>query len=159
MEEILQETVAILNEILGVKPILYASFAVEKVLGRSFNAHDIDILVPSITPEQKDALIKEFAEHGFSYLDQYTGTFTKNGIDVELSDRDHWFKVCGFDPQGTYEISGLTFRYDLLSASNLLKLYNYLTSHFKRDPKKLGKDQVKIQSLQDALDHHTTQFR
>jgi len=159
MEEILQETVAILNEILGVKPVLYASFAVEKVLGRSFQAHDIDLLVPSFTPEQKKALIQEFAEHGFTYLDQYSATFTKNGIDVELSNHDYWFKVCSFDPDGLYEISGLTFRYDLLSASNLLKLYTYLVSNFKRDPKKLGKDKLKIQSLKDALDHHTTQFR
>ncbi len=159
MEEILQETVAILNEILGVKPVLYASFAVEKVLGRSFQAHDIDILVPPVTPQQKKALIQEFEEHGFSYLDQYVATFTKNGIDVELGDRDHWFKVCAFDPEGLYEISGLTFRYDLLSASNLLKLYTYLGTHFKRDPKKIGKDQLKVQSLKDALDHHTTQFR
>ncbi len=99
MENILQETVAILNEILGIKPILFASFATEKVLGRSYQAHDIDLLVRVPTKTQKEALIKEFAEHGFTYLDQYVSTFSKDGIDVELSDRDLWFKQCGFDTQ------------------------------------------------------------
>ncbi len=159
MEAILQETMAILNEILGVKPVLYASFAVEKVLGTSFQAHDIDVLIPTPTPEQKQALIKEFAEHGFAYLDQYVATFSKNGIDVELGDRDFWFNLCSFDPQGLYEISGLTFRYDLLSASNLLKLYTFLVNNPKREPKKVPKDLVKVQCLRDALEKHTTQFR
>jgi hypothetical protein len=159
MENILQETVAILNEILGIKPILFASFATEKVMGRSYHAHDIDLLIPVPTTTQKEALIQEFAEHGFSYLDQYVGTFTKDGIDVELSDRDVWFKFCGFETKSLYEISGATFSYDLMGAENLLRLYRFLLTYPKRDPKKFPKDRIKINDLCDALEHHTTNFR
>lgn len=159
MEAILQETVAILNEILSVKPILYASFAVEKVLGQSYQAHDIDLLIPKITPKQKKALKREFAEHGFSYLDQYEATFSRGGIDVELGNRELWFHLCEFDPKGLYEISGATYVYDLLSASNLLKLYTFLISNPQRDPKKVPKDHVKVKDIRYALDHGATNFR
>lgn len=159
MEAILEETIAILNEILGIKPVLYASFAVEKVLGQSYQAHDIDLLIPTLTPEKKHALIQEFGEHGFTYLDQYEATFSKDGIDVELGNRAFWFQLCGFDSQGVYEISGPTFRYDLLSASNLLKLYTYLLNNPKRDPNKRPKDHVKVRDLRYAIEHQTTNFR
>ncbi len=159
MENILQETVAILNEILGIKPILFASFATEKVMGKSYQAHDIDLLIPVPTKEQKEALIKEFAEHGFTYLDQYVGTFTKDGIDVELSNHDMWFHFCGFDNQSLYEITGPTFAYELMGASNLIKLYRFLLTYPHRDPKKFPKDRIKIKDLSDALDRHTTNFR
>jgi len=151
MDLVLNEAATILNKEFKVKPILYASYALEKVLGKSFDAHDIDLFLPRSILQQKNELIAEFKKNGFEYIETEVLTFKKHEIEIEFADKERWFPICGLKEKGIHLISSSQGQFFMLDADNLLHLYKYLSTLSNRSDDKRKKDLVKIKSLEDYL--------
>ena len=92
MKKTLFEVTQILNEKFQVIPLLYGSFALEEVLDKDYQAHDIDLLIPVEVLKNKIELIEAFVMNGFTYFNQEVLTFEKNGIEIEISNLEKWIK-------------------------------------------------------------------
>jgi len=151
MDLVLNEAAVVLNKEFKVKPILYASFALEKVLGKSFDAHDIDLFIPRVLFRQKNELIAEFKKNGFEYIETEVLTFKKHEIEIEFADKEKWFPICGLRENGIHLVSSSEGQYWMLDADNLLHLYKYLSTLSNRLEDKRKKDLLKIKGLEDYL--------
>jgi hypothetical protein len=142
LEKRLREAVKILNRSFQCIPILYGSYAVEKILRTQVDAHDIDLLIEPKILERKPELTGAFEEAGFEYLHDDPLAFGKAGIEIELADREKWFGLCGFSSEGLLIRKGFDFRYVLLDAGNLAKLYRFLIRDPLRLEPKKRKDEI-----------------
>lgn len=153
MDKCLRDTVKILNRSFQCIPVLFASFAVEKLLSQNVDAHDIDLLVEHRILERKPDITRAFEEAGFRFLHDDPLAFGKDGIEVELADRERWFRLCGFSPEGLLFREGNDFRYLLLNAENLSKLYHFLIHDPLRSETKKRKDEAKIILLEKFMEN------
>lgn len=151
MNQVLNEAVSILNSQFKIKPILYASFGLEKILEKSFNAHDIDLFIPRDLFNRKNELISCFTKNGFRYLQTEVLTFSKHEIEVEFADKETWFPVCGLKEDGIISVSNTKGQYGMLDASNLLRLYKHLSTLSNRSETKRKNDALKIKALEEYL--------
>jgi len=151
MDFVLNEAAMILNKEFQTKPILYASFALEKVLGKGFDAHDIDLFIPRDLLKKKNELISAFKKSGFDYIETEVLTFKKHEIEVEFADKEKWFPICGLKENGIHLRSSSQGQYFMLDADNLLHLYKHLSTLTNRSEDKRKKDLSKIKGLEDYL--------
>ncbi|MCX5774808.1 MAG: hypothetical protein NTV44_00275 [Firmicutes bacterium] len=151
MDGILNETAAILNHEFQITPILFASYGLEKITGISFDAHDVDIFVPKKLLINKQPLIASFKKNGFRYIEAEVMTFVKNEIEVELSEKEKWFRYCDLQETGMKQVETPKFKYQILDADNLLRLYRFLSLDSRRQESKRKKDRIKILVLEKFL--------
>jgi hypothetical protein len=151
MDQVLNEVAALLNKEYKIKPILYASYNLEKVLVKSFQAHDIDLFIPKELLNKKNQLISLFVKNGFQYVEAEVLTFSKQGTEIELADKEKWFSICELDVNGVTLISNPLCQYWMLNAENLLRLYKHLSISLNRPLVKLQKDYIKIKALESYL--------
>lgn len=152
MKKTLIEVAQILNEKFQVIPLLYGSFALEEVLDKDYQAHDIDLLIPKEVLKNKIELIEAFVMNGFTYFNQEVLTFEKNGIEIEISNLEEWIKNSNWDIEENTLIHQDKIQYQLLSARNLEKLYQFLISDKRRSKEKKQKDQEKLNDLKKFLE-------
>ncbi|PKK99227.1 MAG: hypothetical protein CVV57_03420 [Tenericutes bacterium HGW-Tenericutes-2] len=152
MKKTLMEVTKILNEKFQVIPLLYGSFALEEILKKDYQAHDIDLLIPIEVLKNKIDLIEAFVMNGFTYFNQEVLTFEKNGIEIEISNLEEWIKNSNWDIEENTLIHQDKIQYELLSAKNLEKLYQFLISDKRRSKEKKQKDQEKLNDLKKFLE-------
>ena len=152
MKKTLIEVAQILNEKFQVISLLYGSFALEEVLDKDYQAHDIDLLIPKEVLKNKIELIEAFVMNGFTYFNQEVLTFEKNGIEIEISNLEEWIKNSNWDIEENTLIHQDKIQYQLLSARNLEKLYQFLISDKRRSKEKKQKDQEKLNDLKKFLE-------
>jgi len=152
VKKTLIEVAQILNEKFQVIPLLYGSFALEEVLDKDYQAHDIDLLIPKEVLKNKIELIEAFVMNGFTYFNQEVLTFEKNGIEIEISNLEEWIKNSNWDIEENTLIHQDKIQYQLLSARNLEKLYQFLISDKRRSKEKKQKDQEKLNDLKKFLE-------
>lgn len=153
MIRILSESVSVLGSFSCV-PILYGSLAGEAVLRRSLQAHDVDLLIPSVLLARKPELDQAFQKAGFRLIAAPVPAYEKKGIQVELAEWDKWAVRCGWDSSGVFCPPG--FPCPVLDASNLARLYAILEADPERPEAKRRKDALKNALLRD---HLQIQFR
>jgi len=152
VKKTLIEATQILNEKFQVIPLLYGSFALEEVLDKDYQAHDIDLLIPKEVLKNKIELIEAFVMNGFTYFNQEVLTFEKNGIEIEISNLEEWIKNSNWDIEENTLIDQDHIQYQLLSAKNLERLYQFLISDKRRSKEKKQKDQEKLNDLKKFLE-------
>ena len=152
MKKTLIEVTQILNEKFQVIPLLYGSFALEEVLDKDYQAHDIDLLIPVEVLKNKIELIEAFVMNGFTYFNQEVLTFEKNGIEIEISNLEKWIKNSNWNIEENTLIHLDHIQYQLLSAKNLERLYQFLMSDKRRSKEKKQKDQEKLNDLKKFLE-------
>lgn len=152
MKKTLIEVTQILNEKFQVIPLLYGSFALEEVLDKDYQAHDIDLLIPVEVLKNKIELIEAFVMNGFTYFNQEVLTFEKNGIEIEISNLEEWTKNSNWIIEENTLIHQDNIQYQLLSAKNLERLYQFLMSDKRRSKEKKQKDQEKLNDLKKFLE-------
>jgi hypothetical protein len=151
MNQILLDIVKHLNHQFQIIPILYASYAVEKVLGSSVGANDIDLLIPSHDFYNRKTLISYLETQGFIHFDDEVIAFQKDGVRIELADDEVWLHVCDIDQASLHTIKHDESEYLLMGASNLIKLYKFLSSLQTRSEIKRTKDLHKINLLRQSI--------
>ena len=152
MKKTLFEVTQILNEKFQVIPLLYGSFALEEVLKKDYHARDIDLLIPIEVLKNKIELIEAFVMKGFTYFNQEVLTFEKNGIEIEISNLEEWTKNSNWIIEENTLIHQDNIQYQLLSAKNLERLYQFLMSDKRRSKEKKQKDQEKLNDLKKFLE-------
>jgi len=152
MKNTLIEVSKILNEEFHVVPLLYGSLALQEVLDKNYNAHDIDLLISKEVLKNKIDLIQAFVMHGFTYFNQEVLTFEKNGIEIEISNLEQWIKNSNWDIEENILINQDHVKYQQLSARNLEKLYQFLIKDKRRSKEKKQKDQEKLNDLKKFLE-------
>jgi hypothetical protein len=152
MDHILKEAALLLNQKYNIQPVLYGSFALEKVTQTSFQAKDIDLLIPSYLLERKKQLILLFTTHGFEYIQKEVLTFRKDAIDVELADYDKWDFLCEFKQTQNRIMKTGEATYILMGKHNLLKLYHYLYKDRSRSILKHQEDIKKLKALNRLIE-------
>lgn len=148
MDHILAEAVKVLNQGFACRPILFASVALEMVLGQAFDAHDIDLLVPNKVQKQTPELIRFFADAGFSFEKGIVPTFVKEGIAVELSNLEKWVRKCRWRLADLKTIDQAGCQYQVLGIEDLVRLYQVLSQDPTRSNSKKQSDQRKLMILQ-----------
>lgn len=146
---ILCEVMAIFEETVGTKPLIYGSLGVELTLSRDYQARDIDLILMDCDYE-KPSWRYGLLSRGFHQLSRPYLAFIKDGIDVEIANFSYWKKEAGLreDAPQTIDIDGCTFI--VMSRSNLIKLYDYLFHHDGRDKLKQSRDAIKLLDLKKA---------
>ncbi|MDO9629561.1 MAG: hypothetical protein Q7I99_06645 [Acholeplasmataceae bacterium] len=152
MKNTLIEVSSILNQEFLVIPLLYGSFALQEVLGKDYQAKDIDLLISNDVLRNKIDLIQAFVMKGFTYINKEVLTFEKNGIEIEISNLEQWIKNSNWNMNENILVSQKEVRYHLLSAKNLERLYLYLTNDKRRSKEKKQKDQEKLSDLKMFLE-------
>lgn len=147
MERILREASAILRCLDGREPVLYGSFALEKVIGPVFPTHDIDLLVSRNLLERPQLVIKGFSEAGFRFVPAEVLSFEKNGVLVELADWTRWNQRCGFHWERTILENHEDGSYRRLDPTDLDGLYRWLQNDPERSAEKRVRDQEKTRAL------------
>lgn len=151
MEAVFDETVRILNQTFACEPILYASFGMEKGLGIPVDAKDIDLLVPKNVLMQQSRLIQAFQSNGFTPVPQAVLTFQKDAVRVELAEQEKWMERCHFSVGGIQRITRNRHTFQLLDATNLLLLYEFLACDPGRLETKRASDRKKITWIRQYL--------
>jgi hypothetical protein len=159
MNHILLDIVKHLNHQFHITPILYASYALEKVLGLSVGANDIDLLIPSHDFLNRKTLISYLETQGFNHFDDEVIAFQKDGVRIELADEEVWLHVCEIDQRSLHTIKHEESEYLMMGASNLLKLYHFLSSLQTRSEIKRTKDLHKINLLRQSIQHGTCLYQ
>ncbi len=154
MNQVLLDITKHLNTKFQIIPILYASFAVEKVLGIDLEAKDIDLLIPKHHFLSRHDIITYLLFQGYEYIHDEVIHLTKDGIDIELADEDYWIKHCHLEPKDFHTIHENQVTYQILGARNLVNLYGYLLSLKHRSIEKKQKDLAKIDMLNQFISNH-----
>jgi len=152
MDSILIEVSAILNQRFDTIPLLYGSYALQKVLDKDYQARDIDLLIDENILKNKIELISAFVMKGFTYIHQEVLTFEKNGIEIEISNLEKWIENSSFEIEENELIQESGSKFYLLSANNLKRLYQFLLSDKRRSNEKKQKDQEKLNDLRMFLE-------
>ncbi|MBU1142203.1 MAG: hypothetical protein KKH92_01005 [Firmicutes bacterium] len=152
MDSILIEVSAILNQRFDTIPLLYGSYALQKVLDKDYQARDIDLLIDENILKNKIELISAFVMKGFAYIHQEVLTFEKNGIEIEISNLEKWIENSSFEIEENELIQESGSKFYLLSANNLKRLYQFLLSDKRRSNEKKQKDQEKLNDLRMFLE-------
>jgi len=140
MLNVLEQTAAIIHQKTGIKPILYASFALELLLLDDFDAFDIDLLMPV----EKNPLILDSLKEAFYQVNQTEIiTASKDSILIEFASLSKWKKDCHFDLSTTIAKEN----YQVLSLSDLKKLYRFLLLDSNRSQEKKKKDLEKLEYI------------
>lgn len=152
MKNILIEVSEILNKNFNTIPLLYGSYALQKVLFKDYQARDIDLLIEQDILKNRVELTKVFVMKGFTYINQEVLTLEKNGIEIEISNLEKWIDNTGIDLDENILIQENESKYYLLSAKNLEKLYQFLLNDKRRSKEKKLKDQEKLNDLKVFLE-------
>jgi hypothetical protein len=155
MNTVFLEIVKHLNTKFQITPILYASFALEKVLGTNLDAKDIDLLIPKHHFEHRHDIISYFLFQGYHYIHDDVIHLVKDGIDIELADESYWITHCHLDKKAFHTVHEASCTYQILGARNLMNLYGYLLTLKNRSIEKKQKDQVKIEMLSTCISNHS----
>jgi hypothetical protein len=158
MNHVLLDIVKHLNHQFQITPILYGSFAVEKVLGQDLLAKDIDLLIPSHYFKDRQGIITYLLFQGYEYIQDEVIHLSKDRIDIELADETYWMKHALLDPKAFHQIQAETCTYQILGAKNLLNLYQYLVTLKDRSFEKKQNDLRKITLLHECINHHVCHF-
>lgn len=152
MKKVFEEAVKILNEDFNVIPIVYGSYCLELVMKESFNANDVDMLVPNEFFSQRYGLINKFTLNGFEYIEKEVICFVRNNIEVELAKKDDWLNYAKTRDEDLILVEEDGLKYYLLNLESLSKLYQFLFSIENRDAGKRAKDLIKLQKIQEHIE-------
>ncbi len=147
---ILFELNALLREELGISVIVYGSLGVELALLRDYGARDIDIIIDEDFEKRKPTIEKCLSGHGYKRIASPYFAFGKHGIDIEISDIDHWINACAISKPFARDlmINGDPIR--AMTRENLLKLYTFLSTLPERAGAKHDRDLMKLIDLKAA---------
>jgi len=143
MLNILEQTSAIIHQRTGIKPILYASFALELLLSIDFDANDIDLLMPI---EHNQTIMDVLKEASYQVEKKEIITAWKKGIQIEFASLSQWKKDCYFDLSTTIEKDD----YQILSLDDLSNLYFFLSQDSYRSQEKKNSDHKKLKLIKQA---------
>lgn len=142
-----------INDKFDIIPLLYGSLGLEVLTNITFNADDIDILVPQVfvTGERWKEFRSFLENNGYELTDEHEHTFRKNGVDYSYA------SVEGLKDFADIDIRDINIRnlsgteYMLLSLEQYLKVYIKSSEDGYRMNVKEKQDNKKIELIKSLL--------
>ncbi|MBE1554043.1 hypothetical protein [Sporosarcina limicola] len=138
----------ILNQQLGIVPVLYGSLGLVRITKVDFSPQDIDILVPLTFLEEKWNILQHAMEQlGYTMVDLNEHEFIKNDIKIGFAFTEDLveFADINYKELDVFEDDGA--KYHLLTVSDYLKVYNKSSQDGYRRAKNNKKDLDKLEIL------------
>lgn len=145
------ENARLLNQKMGIVPLLYGSLGLEYLTGEDFHADDVDMLIPGQFLQERWPEMRSLLEgEGYRLVDAAEHAFLKQGVSFayagieELTD----FAGIAMDEIAICRKEDVTFK--LLSKEQYLNVYRASVKDGYRVHERGKKDQEKI----DWLENH-----
>lgn len=148
MKEILIRLAKDLHDHFGIVPVVYASYALELELKKSFDAHDLDVLIPHAWYQKREEIQETLKTLGYEIVDDDMIACTYHGVTIEMADQMVWVEHAKMDERSFITVSEEGAFYQRLDLINLKRLYRYLSNLKTRDIKKRMKDISKLEWIE-----------
>lgn len=154
------EVCRIINEKLGVTPVLFGSLGLEVLTSSDFYADDIDVLVPEIYLNNNWGKLKKVVEKlGYIFIDLHEHEFKKNDVKLAFGVEESLIDFADVDYGKLEIIRDGSARFKLLDPNEYLKVYNKSYKDSYRRDKNNGKDRIKIKFLEEYIKNNLDTFQ
>lgn len=142
-----------LNDKFNIVPLLYGSLGLEVLTNITFNADDIDILVPQVfvTGERWTEFRLFLKNNGYELTDEHEHTFRKNGVDYSYASVEGLKDFADIDIRDINIRNSSGIEYMLLSLEQYLKVYRKSSEDGYRMNVKEKQDNQKIEFIKSLL--------
>ncbi len=142
----------LINDRLGVKPVLFGSLGLEVRLGVGLNADDIDILLPeNVLQEAWEKLAGLMGEIGYTLADAAKREFEKDGLRVSCAPLEEWGPFAGIDTRRIPAVTDSGVHYLLPGLPDYLRIYEALSKAAGRREDKKKRDRDKLTLIRRAM--------
>ncbi|MGE5579780.1 MAG: hypothetical protein ACM3WU_07045 [Bacillota bacterium] len=142
----------LLNEGLGITPLLFGSLGLERRLNLDLSAQDIDVLVPQVFLREQWPYLKECVGRlGYSLLDLREHEFWNGVHKTAFAAIEDLGPFVGIDVSQVPIVEAGYARYMLLTLSQYLAVYRESSKDSYRRDKNNSKDLKKIAIIEQRL--------
>lgn len=147
------ENARILQERLGIVPLLYGSLGLEVRMGEDVGADDIDILIPKAFITERWSELRAVLEgEGYTLTDEHEHTFTLDGMEYSYADIEDLETFAGICPRDIEVREEMGVSFMLLTLHQYLAVYKSSLKDGYRINVRKKKDGEKIALIESALD-------
>ena len=151
-QQLFFENAKLLNEALGITPLMYGSLGLEYLTGENLNADDIDILIPQrFIFENWNDLCAVLEKNGYTLIDIHEHEFMKDGVYYAYAAIDGMEDFAGVPVEEIASYENETARFKLLSLEQYLNVYLASSKDGYRVDIREKKDFEKIAFIQNLL--------
>lgn len=142
-----------INDKFDIIPLLYGSLGLEVLTNITFNADDIDILVPQVfvTGERWSEFRLFLENNGYELTDEHEHTFRKDGVDYSYASVEGLKDFADIDIRDINIRNSSGTEYMLLSLEQYLKVYIKSSEDGYRMNVKEKQDNKKIELIKSLL--------
>lgn len=142
-----------INDKFNIIPLLYGSLGLEVLTNITFNADDIDILVPQVfvTGERWSEFRSFLENNGYELTDEHEHTFRKDGVDYSYASVEGLKDFADIDIRDINIRNSSGTEYMLLSLEQYLKVYIKSSEDGYRMNVKEKQDNKKIELIKSLL--------
>ena len=142
-----------INDKFDIIPLLYGSLGLEVLTNITFNADDIDILVPQVfvTGERWSEFRSFLENNGYELTDEHEHTFRKDGVDYSYASVEGLKDFADIDIRDINIRNSSGTEYMLLSLVQYLKVYRKSSEDGYRMNVKEKQDNQKIELIKSLL--------
>lgn len=142
-----------INDKFDIIPLLYGSLGLEVLTNITFNADDIDILVPQVfvTGERWSEFRSFLENNGYELTDEHEHTFRKNDVDYSYASVEGLKDFADIDIRDINIRNSSGTEYMLLSLEQYLKVYRKSSEDGYRMNVKEKQDNQKIEFIKSLL--------
>ena len=142
-----------LNDKFNIVPLLSGSLGLEVLTNITFNADDIDILVPQVfVTGERGSEFRSFLENnGYELTDEHEHTFRKDGVDYSYASVEGLKDFADIDIRDINIRNSSGTEYMLLSLEQYLKVYIKSSEDGYRMNVKEKQDNKKIELIKSLL--------
>lgn len=142
----------LLQDTLGITPLMYGSLGLEYLTGKDLNADDIDILIPATFLEKRwDEFCAVLENDGYVLVDQQEHTFEKDSIDYSYAQIEELESFADIPAAEIQTVIAQSISFKLLSLDQYLKVYSASAKDGYRANVRGKKDYDKIIFIQEQL--------
>jgi len=141
-----------LNEKLGIIPLLYGSLGLQQLIDIDLCPDDIDILVPEIfINENWEKLKNEIEKCNYELVDLHEHEFLNNGIKIAFSYIEDLIEYAGINIDEIIVLKNNNANYKILNLRQYLKVYEQSIKDSYRSDKNNRKDYIKIKIIKEKI--------
>ncbi len=146
------ENARLLQDALGITPLLYGSLGLEYLTGKKLNADDIDILIPkAYIAERWPEFMSVLKKNGYTLIDEHEHTFEKDGIHYAYAQIEELESFASIRMSEIATLNAGNLRFKLLSLQQYLKVYTASAKDGYRVEVREKKDFDKIAFIEKQL--------
>lgn len=142
----------LLNDSFEIKPVLFGSLGLGKILNMNFDPQDIDLLIPKEFIENRWNELKQIIENiGYSLVDLHEHEFSNSKYRIAFAEIEGLKNDLHIELNNIEIIHDSGIYYKILNIQQFLLAYEYSFKDGYRREKLNNKDFFKIQCIKGAI--------